>query len=336
MTRRRADLRNVVETLGFFLDPVRAVGLALNLRGHMHFVDGPKTGKTTLLDAVSVAMIFGEGVTRETLVWDERTDQPGVVLYYPAGFIGWDEFDSVTSPDLRRLVLDVLDFRVVVWMYGEERTVRHHCRFLFAGRDVPTFPEEDLIRFLGSMQYVGGVGGDVRVRVFSEAVDPRVVEALYERIYWDVQTVHLAGHATEPFLSGELAEEILTNYLRELREAFTAALLEVAKRSSIGIGTGIARRAAMTRVQDRINRFADTVTAFGDPEEVADVVREYYALCDLDAPKDDVECLVYAWVNALMNNYAQWCVDDKVPGPKVLYGTITVEDLDLTFEDVIG
>jgi hypothetical protein len=333
-----ADLREVVEALGFFFDPVRAVGLALNLRGHMCFVDGPRAGKTTFLDAFSVAVVSGEGVTREAMVWDERTDRPGVVLHYPAGFVGWDECDSIGSPEVRELVLEVLDFRLEVVAHGELRTVRHNCRFLFAGRAVPAFPEVDLIRFLGRMQYIGGVSGDIRDRVLSGAMDPRAVEALYERISWDVQAVHLAGCAAEgPFVSGEFAEEIFRGYLRELREAFAAALLEAAKRFPIGAGAGLARRIAMAYVQDKINRFADTVIAFGGPEAVADVVREYYALCDLEAPEDDVECLVHAWVNALMNNYSQWCAEGKIPGPKIAYETIASEDdLDLRFEDVVG
>ncbi|WP_457620394.1 hypothetical protein [Methanopyrus sp.] len=331
-----ADLRRVVEALGFFFDPVRAVGLALNLRGHMCFIDGPGAGKTAFLDTFSVALVTGEGVTREVMVWDERTGRPGVVLFYPAGFVGWDECDSIRSPELRSLVLELLDFRVDVWMYGEPRTVKHDCRFLFAGRAVPAFPERDLIRFLGRMQYIGGVGGDIRDRV--HAIDPRVVEVLYERILRDVQAVHLAGCAAEgSFLSSGLAREILGRYLRELREAFAAAFLETAKRFPTGADAGIARRVAISYVQDKVNRFADTVTAFGGPEVVADVVREYYALCDLETPEDDVECLVHAWVNALMNNYSQWCSEGGIPGPKVAYGAIVSEDdLDLKFEDVVG
>ncbi|WP_457620403.1 hypothetical protein [Methanopyrus sp.] len=50
-------------------------------------------------------------MTWEVMVWDERTGRPGVVLF-PAGFVGWEECDSIRSPELRSLVLELLDFRV--------------------------------------------------------------------------------------------------------------------------------------------------------------------------------------------------------------------------------
>ncbi|WP_457620402.1 hypothetical protein [Methanopyrus sp.] len=141
------------------------------------------------------------------------------------------------------------------------------------GAPVPAFPERDLIRFLGRMQYVGGVGGDIRDRV--HAIDPRVVEGLYE-LPGDGEAVPDRGGR------GDRPEG----------------------RDSLRPGQG------QPGHRDGVR----------SPEVVVDVVREYYALCDLETPEDGVECLVHAWVNALMNNYSQWCSEGGIPSRRSLTG----------------